>query len=425
MADLIHAETEMQRKQALLQANGSLALLYSRWRQELLRSCAHFEAFIDFGEDENIEHDVLAQVSSNVAKVVDEMRRHLSKECGERLRTGVRTVILGEPNAGKSSFLNLLSQRSVAIISDIPGTTRDVIETSLNIGGYPVVLMDTAGLRQSTQDQVEQEGIRRARKVAENADLIIVIVNGDAVLAHWHRISELGRRTATMMTHFMDVYVRRLGIDGLDAKPKVIAINKVDLFDGDLIKSVQNCNRTGDLVVGGGGSGDGVALLSCTTSFGLSDVISQIEAQLDSMYVHYPICIYNLLLISIRMVEIVSVRSESSANVCASLSIYLSTYIPFFRCTYRYSCGGQPTAESPHLSQSRYRFLLTECLEHLEKFLINLNRINGDDDNDTFIDLAITASHLQAAVRCLGKISGHVSVDDILDVIFKEFCIGK
>lgn len=330
LADLIHAETEMQRKQALLQANGSLALLYSRWRQELLRSCAHFEAFIDFGEDENIEHDVLAQVSSNVAKVVDEMRRHLSKECGERLRTGVRTVILGEPNAGKSSFLNLLSQRSVAIISDIPGTTRDVIETSLNIGGYPVVLMDTAGLRHSTKDQVEQEGIRRARKVAENADLIIVIVNGDAVLAHWHRISELGRRTATVMTHFMDDYVRRLGIDGLDAKPKVIAINKVDLFDGDLIKSVQNCNRTGDLVVGGSGSSrDGVALLSCTTSFGLSDVISQIEAQLDSMYVYCPICIYNLLLISIRMMEIVSVRSESSANVCASLSIYLSTYIPF------------------------------------------------------------------------------------------------
>ncbi|XP_059575482.1 tRNA modification GTPase GTPBP3, mitochondrial isoform X3 [Alligator mississippiensis] len=163
LGDLIHAETEAQRRQALRQMEGELGQLYQRWSQELTQALAYIEAFIDFSEDDNVEEDVLTRVDTAVAQLDRELRGHLQDgRRGERLRGGVHVVIAGPPNAGKSSLLNLLCQRPAAIVSPVPGTTRDVVETTLNVGGYPVVLSDTAGLRDA-RDPVEQEGVSRAR----------------------------------------------------------------------------------------------------------------------------------------------------------------------------------------------------------------------------------------------------------------------
>lgn len=141
LADLIHAETEIQRKQALLQANGTLSKLYNDWRRRILNSVAHLEAYIDFGEDENIEADTIDRVQGEVTELINDIQRFLRDgRRGEMRRHGVKTVILGEPNVGKSSFMNHICRKPISIVASIAGTTRDVIETSCNIGGYPVSL---------------------------------------------------------------------------------------------------------------------------------------------------------------------------------------------------------------------------------------------------------------------------------------------
>ena len=174
LADLIHAETRAQTKQALRQMEGALGSLYQNWADRLLRVLAHFEAVIDFPE-EDLPEEVEQGVRAQVATLADEVRNHLADgHRGERLRDGVRLALIGPPNAGKSSLLNHLAQREVAIVSPIAGTTRDVIESHLDIGGYPVVVSDTAGLRDS-EDVIESEGIRRAEAKAAQADLKIVL----------------------------------------------------------------------------------------------------------------------------------------------------------------------------------------------------------------------------------------------------------
>lgn len=143
LADLIHAETEIQRKQALLQANGTLSKIYNDWRQRLLRSVAHLEAYIDFSEDENIEADTIERVQKDVVKLMCDIHRFLyDGRRGEMRRHGVKTVILGEPNVGKSSFMNHICRKPISIVASVAGTTRDIVETSFNVGGYPVRVYD-------------------------------------------------------------------------------------------------------------------------------------------------------------------------------------------------------------------------------------------------------------------------------------------
>ncbi|XP_068021164.1 tRNA modification GTPase GTPBP3, mitochondrial isoform X2 [Melanerpes formicivorus] len=163
LGDLIRAETEAQRRQALRQMEGELGQLYQHWSETLTQALAHLEAYIDFSEDDNVEEEVLSQVDATVRALEKEIGAHLQDgRRGELLRGGVHAVIAGPPNVGKSSLLNLLCQRPAAIVSPVAGTTRDVVEVALDIGGYPLVLSDTAGLRDAT-DPVEQEGVSRAR----------------------------------------------------------------------------------------------------------------------------------------------------------------------------------------------------------------------------------------------------------------------
>src|SRR6478735_5700376 len=172
--DLIAAETEAQRRQALRQLDGALGTLYRGWAERLLRLLAHLEAAIDF-PDEDLPAEIEIRVAADTAALADEIAAHLADgHRGERLRDGIAVAIVGPPNAGKSSLLNALARREAAITSPIAGTTRDVIEVAIDLAGYPVVLADTAGLRESA-DAIEQEGLRRALARAEAADLRLFV----------------------------------------------------------------------------------------------------------------------------------------------------------------------------------------------------------------------------------------------------------
>ncbi|KAF9286049.1 tRNA modification GTPase gtpbp3, mitochondrial [Mortierella alpina] len=176
LADLLNAETEAQRRLALRQADGGLKNLYESWRTQLIQGMALIEALIDFGEDENIEDGVYDSVVAKVQALYNEIQRHTNDDrCGEILRDGIHVTILGPPNAGKSSFLNFITKRQAAIVSPIPGTTRDIVEVSLDIGGYPILIGDTAGLRTS-QDEIEMEGVKRAQDRIQLADINVAIL---------------------------------------------------------------------------------------------------------------------------------------------------------------------------------------------------------------------------------------------------------
>jgi tRNA modification GTPase len=175
LADLVDAETEGQRRQALRQAEGGLAALYDGWRERLLEGIALLEAEIDF-PDEDLPAGVASRAAPIFAALADAMTAHLAdSHRGERVRDGYRIAIIGAPNAGKSSLLNALARREAAIVSDIPGTTRDVVEVRLALAGFPVWLADTAGLR-AASDAVESEGVRRALERAADADLRLGVV---------------------------------------------------------------------------------------------------------------------------------------------------------------------------------------------------------------------------------------------------------
>ena len=177
IGDLIHSETELQRKQAVNLIQGNASNYYNDLREKLIKSLAYIEAKIDFAEDD-LPDKVLQQVYVSVKNIKQDIKKILEdNKIGEKIRNGFKVSIIGEVNAGKSSLLNLLSKREVAIVSEEEGTTRDVIETYLNIDGYPVLLADTAGIREA-KNEVERKGINLALSRLKEADLNIVMIDG-------------------------------------------------------------------------------------------------------------------------------------------------------------------------------------------------------------------------------------------------------
>lgn len=308
LADLVDAETEAQRKQAQNQASGAVAAIYDGWRERLIKLMAYFEATIDFSEEE-IPDDLLERVAQQVDGLKQDIKAVLSDHRrGERLREGVSVAIVGPPNAGKSSLLNALVQREAAIVSDIAGTTRDVLEVHMDLNGYPVLFADTAGLRE-TSDVIEQEGVRRALQRFEHADLTVFIHPADE----------------TVDDHAA----------ALREKSDLVVYNKVDLAVGAVDK--------------------GVYPLSIKTGKGLTDVLAAIAAQVATLF---------------------------------------------------------DSTEPALITRSRHREALHECFDALQRF-----------DVDRSIELA--AEDLRLAARSLGRITGRVDVEDLLDVVFRDFCIGK
>ena len=216
VADLISAETEIQRQQAIKIMNGKSADKFNFLREKLLKILSHVEAKIDF-PDEDLPKDILNEIKKSSDQVLINIEKILDDEkVGERIREGFKIAILGPTNAGKSSLLNHLSNRDVAIVSEIAGTTRDVIETHLNIDGYPVIVSDTAGIRES-KNEIEKKGIKLSLSRAEEADLKLVVVDAKNL-------------------DFTDV------LKGLLSENAILVINKSDILDEDIDPEIKKLN---------------------------------------------------------------------------------------------------------------------------------------------------------------------------------------
>jgi len=210
IADLISSETEIQRKQALKIMSGKSSDKFNLWREKLLKILSHVEAKIDFPEDD-LPKNIIKKIKETSDNVLVEIKKTLNdQKVGERIREGFKIAIVGPPNSGKSSLLNYLSKRDVAIVSEIAGTTRDVIETHLNLDGYPVIVSDTAGIRNS-KNEIEKKGIKIALNRAEDADLKLVIVSAKNV----------------DFTNVLKVLLN---------KNAILVVNKSDLIKGQLSK---------------------------------------------------------------------------------------------------------------------------------------------------------------------------------------------
>jgi len=315
LADLIDAETEAQRRQALRQMGGALATLYEGWRSRLLRVLAHAEAVIDF-PDEDLPEETSTQLQADVAALRAEIAAHLGdSRRGERLREGVRIAIIGPANAGKSSLLNWLAGRDAAIVSAVAGTTRDVIEVHLDLGGYPVLLADTAGLRE-TPDALEEEGIRRARRWAQEADYRILLLDGSVA------------RDAQSLALIAQ------------ENPSIVVLNKADL----MMSGPTSATSEADCFT-----------ISVSSGQGLQEFLMRLEQEV--------------------------------ARLAAP-------------------------GEAPALTRIRHRMALQAAQESLDRFSAAASP-----------DLA--AEDLRLAVREIGRITGRVDVEDLLDVIFRDFCLGK
>jgi tRNA modification GTPase len=311
LADLVFAETEAQRRQALRQADGALGRLYDSWRERLIRARALIEAELDFPDEEDVQGSVGVSAWDSVRALEKEIVNHVSDRRGERLRDGAEIVVLGPPNAGKSSLVNAIARRDVAIVTPEPGTTRDMIEVRLDLGGYAVTLVDTAGLREA-EGLVEREGIRRAEERGANAEIVLWLADVTAPAEK--------------------------------PLPGAIAVGtKIDLIDSESERSALAV-RFGHLV-------------SAKTGSGLDQLLSDLTGRLAK---------------------------------------------------------DVPAAESPLITRSRHRAALAGCLDSIRAAL-------RDDGRP----VELRAEDLRRAGDALGRITGRIDVEDLLDVIFRDFCIGK
>jgi len=230
IADLISSETEIQRRQALKIMSGKSSDKFNSWREKLLKILSHVEAKIDF-PDEDLPKNILSDIHKTSKQIENEIKKTLNdQKVGERIREGFKIAIVGPPNSGKSSLLNYLSKRDAAIVSEIAGTTRDVIETHLNLNGYPVIISDTAGIRNS-KNEIEKKGIKIALKRAEDADLKLVIVSAKN-LDFTSVLKKLLTKNAILVVNKSDLIKRKLN-------------NKLKKYDYILIsiKKVSNLNK--------------------------------------------------------------------------------------------------------------------------------------------------------------------------------------
>ena len=243
LADLIEAETEMQHRQAIRQLGGGLEKIYDAWRQELLQLISLLEAYIDF-PDEDIPEETLQQVADKISALVGEINNHLNdNNRGERLRDGLKLAIIGKPNVGKSSLLNFLMKREVAIVSDIAGTTRDVLEGHLDIGGYPVILQDTAGIHNQTQDLIEQEGIKKAKQVFQNSDIKIVIYDATKMNEEDDYFRELRDENTIILINKIDLSDAKILSDSYPVKPIFVSIKKGEGLDELIVQIIDRAEN--------------------------------------------------------------------------------------------------------------------------------------------------------------------------------------
>ncbi|XP_056023087.1 tRNA modification GTPase GTPBP3, mitochondrial-like isoform X2 [Ostrea edulis] len=376
LGDLIHAETEAQRKQALRQMEGDLGKLYRGWRKRVIKAAANVEAYIDFAESDTLEEDLLLEVSAEVDRLKTEIEHHLrDHRRGERLRDGVHVVIVGRPNVGKSTLLNSICQRPAAIVSPIPGTTRDVVETTLNVGGYPVLLSDTAGLRE-TEDIIEKEGVVRAVQRAEQADLQILVLEA----THLCKCSNMESVEDIIRDHFTDL--------GLLLKTEVLADTSSMDNDSKASHLLSNNEIQGDLDI----SVDADDLLVVVNKCDLIE-----DSDLGSIQ---------------RLLQ--ENKHFSACCISCTSGQGIEEFLEILQQRLRTMCGN-PLSGNPSLTQARHRFHLEKCQGHLERYKRYME----------LGDVVLAAQNLRKVLYDIGKITGKITSEEILDIIFKDFCIGK
>jgi tRNA modification GTPase len=314
LADLVEARTERQRRQAIRQAEGSASEVLNGWRDQLVQVLARLEAAIDFVDEAHVSESALVNSGERLRAIVAEVEAELERgRQGERLREGLRVVLAGLPNVGKSSLLNWLAKKEAAIVSPIAGTTRDVVEAHLNLGGLPIILQDTAGLRAASSDEIEIEGIARANAALGEADLVLWVASPD-VPASW-------------VPHSFD-------------SDTIWIWNKADLALPD--KKRENAGR--------------FRLVSAKTGEGIEILEKSIIDRLQSLV-----------------------------------------------------AGG----EAAIITRQRHRDSLQAMLKHLRA----ASRMGQP--------LEIIAEEVRLATYEIGRLTGFVEVESLLDKIFEEFCIGK
>ena len=306
LADLIDAETTAQARQAMRQMEGELGRLYEKWRVAIIKNLANMEAYIDF-PDEDLPQSLKDEITNGLQKFQNEIAQHLNDgHRGEKIREGIYVVIIGAPNVGKSSLLNYLSKRDAAIVSDIAGTTRDVIEVNLEIAGLPVTLADTAGLRASA-DAIESEGIKRALNRASRADLKILL------------------------------------LDAADLSPDLSLADENTIIVMNKIDAAKNEQTKADIAI------------SVKENTGLDALMQLLETKLAEKFA---------------------------------------------------------LSEAPLITRQRHR----EALIQAQSCLGNISFQNP---------IELVAEDLRHAAFNIGRITGRIDVEDILDEIFSSFCIGK
>lgn len=315
--DLIASETKAQHRQAMQQLQGNLGKIYDKWRQQILEISAFIEALIDFPEDD-LPASIYQNIKDKIALLTSEIQNHLNdNKIGEKIKNGINLAIIGAPNVGKSSLINLLANSEVAIVSEIAGTTRDVLEVHLDIGGIAVKIADTAGIRISN-DIIEIEGIKRAINKAENADIILYLIDGSNPIINQDFISE----------------------------KTIIVINKIDKkFTEDSLSLIEK-----DL-----NSSKKIVKISILEKINIEELINLIQEKIQQML--------------------------PSSNLCV-------------------------------ITQERYRQAIKNILQQLQTFDIN-NQIE------------ISAENLRICLNEFAKINGKFNIDEMLDIIFSKFCIGK
>lgn len=316
LADLIDAETDAQRRQALAQMGGALGTLYGEWREALIETLASIEGEIDFPDEDDVPEGLSERAGPPLERLCGSMRVHLAdNHRGERVREGFTIAVIGAPNAGKSSFINYVAQRDAAIVSEIPGTTRDIVEVRLVRAGFVVHIADTAGLREAS-DVIEAEGVRRALAHAQKADMRCLLI-------------DVSRETPGEDTH------------ALLRPGDVVLFNKTDL-------------AAARLALPEGVTGFAV---SVKTGAGLDAFDAWLEAQLPARL------------------------------------------------------GG---SEAAPLSRARHRQLVERALDALEE-AITLLASRPE----------LAGAEVNRAIRALGELTGAVDIEDVLDRVFSQFCIGK
>jgi tRNA modification GTPase len=314
--DLIHADTDRQRRQALRQLKGLLGDRARDWRTRIIEASALIEAAIDFSDEGDVPAELIAPALAKVKALRTEIEEVLAGQGrSERLRDGLVVAIAGPPNVGKSTLMNQLARREVAIVSPYAGTTRDVIEVQLDLDGYPVTVIDTAGIRE-TDDPVEREGVRRARARATDADLVLWLSDSP-----------------------------RAAIDHHGAAPIWKVQNKIDL---------EEAGRP----------------------------LADAEAASQGSF------------------QISASRGDGVPELIAALVGFAQRYF-----------GG---SEGGLIGRTRQRKLLEETVASLRRCV----EVVGQGEE-------LAAEELRTAAHSLGRLLGRVDVEDILDVIFREFCIGK